>query len=865
VLDRYVFGAIEVRAIERAVLRDGAPQRVGARAFDLLIALIERGGALVTKDELLDAVWPGLVVEEANVQVQVSSLRKLLGARAIATVPGLGYRFAMAPADAAIDTDAAIGVDGDAMPEPRAAEPVPRGHNLPEPLDALVGRAADIDALAGWVAEHHLVTVHGPGGIGKTRVAQAVARDLRGRYANGVWWVDLAALDGPHHLVAAIANAAGLSLGSGSTDTADALLAALTAALGPRELVLVLDNCEPLVDAVGRFALAVRRSAPGVRLLVTSQERLKVAGEMVYRLEPLATPAPRRVVDLPAARAYAAVELLEQRARAADRRFVLDEHNLDAALALVRRLDGIPLAIEMAAARIPLLGLPELVRRLDHDLRDLRLLRKPERGGVPARQQTLQATLEWSHALLDADEQAALARLAVFAGSFRVEAAQHVAASVDVDEWAVLDLLAALIDKSLVQLERGEPPRYRLLETMRLFALARLAESGGTRAAERRHGEAMAELAAAIEASFWQLGDRAWLARYAADYDDLQLAFDRACARGDAEVAAHAGNALSRLDTLRNLHPPRKRRAEALHALLPQASTQASAWIWNCIASLQLIELDAVPRLQASAAGVAAWRQVVDPENLYVALGYHAAECARTRDFGAVEQVLAEMRALEDPAWPLRRRMWGAGATAGVCIHRGDAQGYRQAGRIELELAEQAGAERTAAWARLKLADAALMAGDHAEAIVLGYAAAAELRSLDQPANLGLALSNLCEALLFAGRDDQAWRAAREALPLLWRSGWGYLLLDSITWLALQHGRHEPAARLLGYTSARYRARGDQRQPNEAEIARRVEPALSEALGAARLAALQDEGAALDDARAQALADELVNDVPDAD
>lgn len=824
-----------MRAVERVLLRAGEPQRIGARAFDLLLALVERGGRLVTKGELLDAVWPGLVVEEGNIQVQVSGLRKLLGPRAIATVPGLGYRFSLGQAGQATNDVTT-----------HAATP---DHNLPDTRDALIGRAADIDTLGQWIAEHRVVTVHGPGGIGKTRVAQAVGRAQRGRHVHGVWWVDLAALDGPRHLAGAIANAARLQLGNSSADMSDSLIEALA----PRELLLVLDNCEHLVEAVGRFVLGVQAGAPGVRLLVTSQERLKVAGEHVYRLEPLATPA--QPVDLHAARRYAAVELLEQRARDADRRFVLDEHNLDAALTLVRRLDGIPLAIEMAAARIPLLGLNELVRRLDAHLR---LLRNFDHGGVPERQQTLQATLAWSYGLLDADEQRVLRHLSVFAGSFRVEGAQRVVASDTVDEWAVLDLLAQLIDKSLLQLERSEPPRYRLLETMRLFAASRLAESGDAGAAERRHGDAMAALAAEIETSYWQMGDRPWLDRHAPDYDDLQLAFDRACTRRDVEVAALTGNALSRLDHLRNIHPLRRRRAEALHALLPLASEQAAAWIWNCIASHGLIALDIVSRLQASAEAVAAWRRVGAPQCLYFALGFQAAECSRALDFDGADRALAEARLLEQPSWPVRRRMWGASAAAGVAIHRGDAAAYRSASRTELDLAERAGADRAAAWARLKLADAALMAGDHPEAIELGQRAADELRALDQPSNLGLALTNLCEALLFVGNDARARAAAAEALPLMWHSGWAYLLLDAIALLAQRRGDHADAARLLGCASAWYTAHADQRQPNEAAVAQLAQRSLDEALGVSSCELLRREGAVLSDTQARALATELV-------
>jgi tetratricopeptide (TPR) repeat protein len=508
-----------------------------------------------------------------------------------------------------------------------------------------------------------------------------------------------------------------------------------------------------------------------------------------------------------------------------------------------------------------LLGLAALADQL---AKWSRLLRSTSRS-APARHQTLQATLEWSHSLLDAREQLVLRRLAAFAGSFRVEPALQAVAVDGLDHWDVLDVLTALVDKSLVQVERLEPPRYRLLETMRMFAAEQLAQHDETAQALQRHGEAMASLAEQVERAFWETADRPWLARHAPDYDDLQVAFDRACQRQDADVAARTGSALLRLDHLRNINAPRRARAEALYRLVPHASLQARAWIWSCIASHGLIALDVVSRLDASGQAVAAWRQLGDRARLHFALGFHAAECARAHDFEAADRALAEARALEDADWPLRRRMWGASARAGVCIHRGDAAGYREASRIELALAERAGAERAAAWARLKLADAALMAGDHDEAIELGRLAVAELHELDQPSNLGLALSNLCAALLLSGNDEPAREAAAQALPLTWRSGWGYLVLDSVALLAARDGRAELAAQLLGHVDAWYAAHGDERQPNEALLARRAAEAIEAVVGARQAATLRAAGSALTEAEAEALAGAVLRRADAAD
>lgn len=843
----YRFEGFEVRSLERVILKDGHRLAVGARAFDLLLTLIERRDRLVTKTELLDAVWPGLVVEESNVHVQVSGLRKLLGPSVIATIPGLGYRFT-----AALSSDAAApGMErrSELVPDRRAR---PRQlRNLPAAVEELIGREADVLILQDWLGRSRLVSVIGPGGIGKTRVAHEVARRQAGLHAHGVCWIDLGSVSQPEQVVTAVANGVELDLGVGP-DSMQGLLRALEA----RELLLVLDNCEHLVDAVGRFAVALQQRASRVRLLVTSQESLRTAGERAYRLEPLALPQPD--LDFHMARASSACRLFEQRVQAVERHFELTPANLAPAIALVRHLDGIPLAIEMAAARVPLIGLEPLVARLGQRFE---LLRSTSRNPL-ARHQTLRATLEWSYSLLDGPAQALMRRLSPFVGSFRVETAQRALADSELDEWVVLDEISSLIDKSLVQVESADPPRYRLLETMRLFCAEQLTSCGDAVLAEQRHGTAMAELAAQVEEAYWSLSDAEWLARHASDYDELQAAFDRACARRDVDVAALVGNALMRLDHLRNLHTPRSQRAEALFGLLSMASPAARALIWNCIASHGLISISAVSRLEAAGHAVEAWRTQNDPLRLHFALGFHAAECSRVRDFSAANRLIAEARSLERPGWPVRRLMWGAAAAAGVCSHQSDASGYRAASQRELVLAERLGADRAAAWARLKLADAALMAGDSAEAVELGEAGVLELRRLNQPANLGLALSNLCAALLLSHQTARACETALEALPLMWHNGWSYLLFDSVALLAARRARPREAAQLLGWVDAWYAQHEDGRQPNEAALARTASAEISTALGDAEHRARRAEGHGLADADVQRLALALLGAAP---
>jgi DNA-binding winged helix-turn-helix (wHTH) protein len=278
----YCFDRFEVQPVERRLLVDGRPASIGTRAFDLLQTLIENPGRLITKNELLDRVWPGLVVEEANLHVQISSLRKLLGPRVIATIPGRGYRLAVAlepESGAAAAAPAQV-----AAPDAAAAgeRVVDRRHNLPESSASLIGRDDDVEELCRLLDQHRLVTVVGTSGIGKTRLAQAVARQRVARHGHGVWWVDLGALRTADQIAPAIAQAVGIPLGDGDAATL------LRRALALRDTLLVLDNCEHLIGDVSHIAAEALAGAPRLRLLATSMESLKMAGEQVFRLDGLA-------------------------------------------------------------------------------------------------------------------------------------------------------------------------------------------------------------------------------------------------------------------------------------------------------------------------------------------------------------------------------------------------------------------------------------------------------------------------------------------------------------------------------------------------------------------------------------------------
>jgi predicted ATPase/DNA-binding winged helix-turn-helix (wHTH) protein len=451
------FGRVEVRPLERQVLIDGRRAALGARAFEVLNVLIERRDRAVTKDELLDLVWTGVVVQENNLQVQVSALRKLLGANAIATIPGRGYRFTLNENQ------------GAETPVTHFAEP-PLTHS-----EALIGREEERAHLVDLLRRHRLVVVIGAGGVGKSALAHAIAHAADPKSIVG--WVDLAPIADFASVPGAIARA--LQLQAEGALPVESLVSAARPSAG----LLVLDNADHLVDPLGQLVLQLLEAAPGLRVLVTSQAPLKVDGEWLFRLGPLSCPqAGARLHD---ALEHGAIAMFVAQASAAGCDFSLDERNVDLVIEICRQVDGIPLAVKLAAGRLPLLGLSGLHEGLAQRLRILR-------GGAPSvrRQATLQAAFDWSHGLLSEREQLVFRRLAVFVGGFTLSAASALCGDERISDADVVDALGALVDHSLVVVEADAQPRYRLLWSAREYALAQLERCGERAACERRHANA---------------------------------------------------------------------------------------------------------------------------------------------------------------------------------------------------------------------------------------------------------------------------------------------------------------------------------------------------------------------------------------
>jgi len=517
------FGRFRILPHRRELLAQGRPVELGGRAFDVLMALIQASGAVVGKDALMRRVWPDRIVEDNNLQAQIAALRRALAPDRdlIGTIAGRGYQF----------TGEIRMVSASPDPRPAAMTSVPIAAstriptNLPERVSELIGRDVELDEILDLTASHRLVTLTGAGGIGKTRLGFEAARHLLPRFADGVWAIELAPLSDPELVPVAVATALGLELASG---TASPL--SVANALRSQQLMLVLDNCEHVVAVAAQLTEALLRASPAARVIATSREPLRTDGEWVYPVPPLAVPK-EGSPDSEDPLRYGAVRLFVERARAAAPHFSPDAGVATAITGICRRLDGIPLAIELAAARAAALGIESLAARLDDRFR---LLAGGRRTAMP-RHQTLRATLDWSYELLTEPERIVLRRLAVFPGGFILPAARTVAADDAIAASDVVDCVANLVAKSLVTADPGGAMlRYRLLETTRAYSLEKLGQAGEFDAAARRHAAFFRDLFAPAGSPI-QAGVED-MARYAQEMDNVRAALDWAfSAAGDSD------------------------------------------------------------------------------------------------------------------------------------------------------------------------------------------------------------------------------------------------------------------------------------------------------------------------------------------
>jgi predicted ATPase len=700
--------------------------------------------------------------------------------------------------------DPALELAGPARQPPR--------HNLPEPLTSLIGREEELAEVAKLVELHRLVTVTGPGGAGKTTVATELARRRVDAYPDGVWLVELAGLADPALLAEVVIAALGLAEDGGPPDAAPPAPAdRLARFVADKVLLVVLDNCEHLVGACAGLVQRLLEAGPAVRVLATSRELLGVPGEAVWPVPPLAVgpdPAAGQEAGVEVLARYDAVRLFAERAAAADPGFALAAANAAVVAELCRRLDGLPLAIELAAARVRALPPAEILARLDDRFR----LLAGGRRTVDARQQTLRATVDWSWGLLEEGDRRLLRRLSVFSGGWTVAAAEAVCGGDGLAPAEVLEGLFGLVDRSLVVAVGGDPARFRLLETLRAYGAERLAEAGEAGAVAARHTGWFLELA---EQAAVHRTARRWLRRLDADYDNLRAVLDRATAAPDPETALRLAGALgwywviARSDEGRQRlagalamadgRPPTPAVARALQAmaLTEVQRTPTAATVDAATRSLELFErfgdeqgaaftkvVLASAELQRRGPSADAVRLTEEAEAAFAAAGDRWGETFaeffganieahltgaqdRTEEVG--RRALERFRALDD--------QWGAAVALVNLAMTARARGDLEAAAARFEAALAAARDGGPLWVELaslvSLAAVVATRGEDARAAALHAEAAVLARRAGEPRATAHAYNELGAIARARGDLERARQLHREALVLVRRLvGW---------------------------------------------------------------------------------------------
>jgi predicted ATPase/DNA-binding winged helix-turn-helix (wHTH) protein len=472
------FGPFRIVPNARLLERDGVLVSLGSRAFDLLCLLISRAGEVVRKSELMARAWPSLTVDESSLRFHIAQLRRILGngkdgESYVANVPGRGYCF-VAPVARNASTSQQAG-----SREPVASQSL---LDLPPKPGRLIGRDTVVNALAEHLAARRFVTLRGPGGIGKTTVAIALAHQLAGNFRDGARFLDFGSLKDAHLVAVAVASTLGLVVPAGDPTPR------LVEALRDRQLLLVFDNCEHVVEAVAGLAEKIHSYAPSVSILATSRESLDAASEFVIELAPLEIP-PEDLRDVSGIEKYSSLRLFMECAVAAGYSDPISDADAEVIVRICRKLDGVPLAIELVASRLSAHSLTEIDELIEGRLR----LAWRGRRSAPSRHQSLSAALDWSYDFVSPGERSLLEYLSVFPGTFTLQGARALAGTLAGPD-AILDNLEQLVAKSLVTSSpRTGQARFRLLETTRAYATEKLAASGATQAAKLRHAQYVLE------------------------------------------------------------------------------------------------------------------------------------------------------------------------------------------------------------------------------------------------------------------------------------------------------------------------------------------------------------------------------------
>ncbi len=839
------FGQFRLDCDRRFLTRDGVPVALEGRALDILIHLAVHKGTVVGKHQMIEAVWNGRMVEENNLAVHVSALRRIVGTARdgrslIQTIPRRGYMLV-----SETDEGATRSLHTSL---PRIAHADPLNPVLDGATNAFIGREDERLALTALLAGHGLVTITATGGMGKTRLSRQVAQGVAANFHDGVFVAELASVEDPARALEHVA--AMFPIGAAEQP----ILTQLTAFLGDRQLLLVLDNCEHVLEPIASMTAAILDRCPDVTVLATSREPLGIAGERVFRLSPLSVPGHSEAITSEEALGFDAVRLFVDRATAAVPGFVFDDAAAPIVSNICARLDGIALAIEMAVPRLRVLTPPELAARLNESVR---LLAAPGRT-TPPRHRTLHATIDWSYALLPEDEQILFRRLAVFAGAADLAAVQAVAAEPGCDP---LDQLTGLVDKSLViaRVHAGVT-QYSFLQTIRQYAQQRLADSGelGLR---RRHAAHYAAVFEAMAEAWPTSPTDEWLAPAVAAAAELRAALDW-CFGPDGDVGL--GLRLVGASTpiwweLPNL-PLREARAwfdRAIQHVGPDTPPLIAARIWFGHAWREMRQADTANLVSAERA-VALFRQTSDRVGLGAALWRSGSAALRPESVGFATDRLNEAEQV------LRHEMPGKWLAL-VLVRQGDLHMRNGDNASALAAYEEAMslAKRTKYWYGLtnggaNMADLLFQLGRGEEAM----AQLRHLRSILSPGHRTPLTCTLASHLAAAGLAQEASEALDEVVALAPGIGYGSALARGMETLALlraRDGNAAVAARLAGYAWAAMSPVTRWGAPRA--VFERLKEGLGAALAPADLDRYMQQGAAWDEAAAAVEAKAALDDL----
>jgi predicted ATPase/DNA-binding winged helix-turn-helix (wHTH) protein len=663
------FGPFRLNATKRLLEKNGTPLKIGSRALDILITLLEHAPELVSKRDLMRRVWGKLVVDEVSLRFHVAALRKRLGdedasVSYVTNIPGRGYCLAGAVSWAEVQ----------ATPRkaPAAAPQLPR-----EPL-LMVGRDNVVRELTTLLRKQRFVSIVGAGGIGKTTIALTLAHRLLREFEGVVHFLDLGALEDSRPLASLLASQLGLGAVS------DQPLPIILSVLREQRMLLVFDSCEHLIEAIAALTENIFRDAPQVHILVTSREALRAEGEQVHHLPPLECPPPdAESLTATQALGFPAVQLFVKQVTNSGHAFELTDADAPIVAEICRRLDGIALALELAASRVGVHGVQGTAALLD---KQFRLLWHGRRTALP-RHQTLSATLDWSYNLLSPTERLVLRRLAVFVGGFSLEAALDVAAE-NLGPAALTETLATLVDKSLVASDRTTAMRYRLLDTTRSYAWQKLAESAEDLKIVRRHCEHMIHALERFGATIWAPPNPESIHFFLLNLGNLRAALEWGFSdRGDPGLAAKLAGGSACLFFQARLLPEcaawTERAIEALDT--PSKGAQLELELLACFASSLMVTKGNVPAIQTTLLRALdiAERLNTAPMQLYILHALYMWQI-RSGDLRGLRELTARVETVTKQIIDPAADAIAHGSFAVTCFFTGDNHEVRRHARIAL-------------------------------------------------------------------------------------------------------------------------------------------------------------------------------------